>query len=193
MRGIKLSKFGSHIKKNKVILVILSTYEKIFSQLVSIGLLFCLFIFIFAIMGMNVFAKTWVLPYTIDVMPETVNDFSTFQGCWMVLSQCATLQKWDYYLQQLGRSKPNCVSDQSLKDIQANGIRGCATIFAYPYFIIFIIVVPLVTMNLFVAVVIQGYEMSFRENEAELLPKHIDELIDKWSEYDPKATGFLSP
>ena len=35
--------------------------------------------------------------------------------------------------------------------------------------------------------------MSLRENEVELLPRHIDELIDKWAEYDPKATGFLTP
>jgi hypothetical protein len=32
-----------------------------------------------------------------------------------------------------------------------------------------------------------------REYEAELLPKHIDDLVEKWVEYDPSATGFISP
>ena len=48
-------------------------------------------------------------------------------------------------------------------------------------------------MNLFIAVVIQGYNMPIRENHAELMPNHIEEFIEKWSLYDPKATGFITP
>jgi len=48
-------------------------------------------------------------------------------------------------------------------------------------------------MNLFIVVVIQGYQLSLKENEAELLPRHIDTIIEKWAEYDPDATGFISP
>jgi hypothetical protein len=32
-----------------------------------------------------------------------------------------------------------------------------------------------------------------RENEAELKPADLDEFIEKWAEYDPLATGFISP
>jgi len=35
--------------------------------------------------------------------------------------------------------------------------------------------------------------MSIKENEAALQPRDLDILIEKWSEYDPDATGFITP
>lgn len=78
-------------------------------------------------------------------------------------------------------------------DVKREGVKGCGSSLAYPFFIAFIFIVPLITMNLFIAVVIQGYELSLREYEAELLPRHIDDLVEKWAEYDPNATGFITP
>lgn len=57
----------------------------------------------------------------------------------------------------------------------------------------YIIIVPMITMNLFIAVVLQGYDMSLRENEAELKPSDLNEFVEKWSEYDPTGSGFISP
>jgi hypothetical protein len=73
-----------------------------------------------------------------------------------------------------------------------NGVKGCGTNWAYPYFISFILLVPLMTINLFMAVVIEGYFISENEHESVINQKHIDELLTKWSEYDPNGTGFIS-
>jgi hypothetical protein len=44
--------------------------------------------------------------------------------------------------------------------MQSDGILGCGTSFAYPYFISFVIIFTMISMNLFVAVVLEGYSES---------------------------------
>lgn len=88
--------------------------------------------------------------------------------------------------------KPGCSSNQSYEDIVLNGVKGCGTGWSYPYFISFVLLVPLMIINLFMAIVIEGYFISENEHESIINQKHIDELLKKWSEYDPKGTGFIS-
>ena len=42
---------------------------------------------------------------------------------------------------------------------------------AYPFFLSFIIFVPLMMVNLFIAVVVEGYKESLKENQAPITPK----------------------
>ena len=77
--------------------------------------------------------------------------------------------------------------------MQANGILGCGTRLAYPYFISYVCIVTLILTNLFLAVVVGGYMESKKENEAVISPAQIDEFLDKWAEYDPQGTGLISP
>lgn len=47
-------------------------------------------------------------------------------------------------------------------------------------------------INLFLALVIEGYLETLRENETIISPSMFETLLDKWSEYDPEGTGFLT-
>ena len=69
LRGIKFSKLVKYIRHYKNISVILNTYDIIFNQLINMGLLFFLFIFIFGILGMNIFAPIKVEPYKDGIAP----------------------------------------------------------------------------------------------------------------------------
>lgn len=89
-------------------------------------------------------------------------------------------------------SKNDCIPYPNYLDIEKYGIKGCGTKWAYPYFISFILLVPMMIINLFMAIVIEGYFISESEHESIINQKHIEELINKWSEYDPKGTGFIS-
>ena len=80
-----------------------------------------------------------------------------------------------------------------MSEVPSAGINGCGSRLAYPFILTYIIIVPMITMNLFIAVVLQGYDMSLRENEAELKPSDLNEFVEKWSEYDPSGSGFISP
>lgn len=69
LRGLKIGKLLKYIQHYKVISVILNTYNLILPQLINIGLLFFLFVFIFGILGMNLFAHVKVLPYPDGIQP----------------------------------------------------------------------------------------------------------------------------
>lgn len=51
----------------------------------------------------------------------------------------------------------------------------------------------MILINLFLAVVVGGYIDSKKENEAIISPSQMDELLEKWAEYDPHGTGLLTP
>ena len=47
-------------------------------------------------------------------------------------------------------------------------------------------------MNLLLANVIEGYSKLRKESDALLTPVLINKLLNKWQEFDPKGTGFIS-
>lgn len=121
-------------------------------------------------------------------------NFQNILGALNILVRCALGQDWSYFMDELGDPDiPGCQDNQSYQDIQQNGILGCGTFIAYPYFITYVVTVTLILMNLFLAVVVGGYHESKKENEAVISPVQMDEFLDKWAEYDPQGTGFLTP
>ncbi len=118
---------------------------------------------------------------SIQLTPGVYTDFSNFPNALFTLIQCATGQNWSFYMFEYAISKKNCNSNQSFEDISLYGVKGCGTYWSYPYFI-----------NLFMAIVIEGYLISENEHESIINQKHIEELLLKWSEYDPNGTGFIN-
>ena len=49
----------------------------------------------------------------------------------------------------------------------------------------------MIIINLSVAAVIDGLSMARKDNSAIIKKDEINELIILWSEYDPKATGWI--
>lgn len=91
------------------------------------------------------------------------------------------------------QSIPGCKDDQGFDEYQSEGVIGCGSAWAYPYFITYIILVVLIVLNLLLAVVVEGFAESKKENDAVINPSQIDEFLDKWAEYDPKGTGLITP
>ena len=46
-------------------------------------------------------------------------------------------------------------------------------------------------MNLFVAVVLQGFQESTKENEAAIVPMQYELFLEKWNQYDNEGIGLL--
>ena len=171
-------------KQLKTLQILIDTYFFIIPSLTNIGILIYLVIFIYAIFGMYLFS-------IVEIDEEYQTDFSDFPNALFTLVQCATGQSWGFYMFQYAEYKPGCDPDQTQMDRMVRGVKGCGTPWAYPYFISFILLVPLMTINLFMAIVIEGYFISENEHESVINQKHIEELLSKWSEYDPHGTGFL--
>lgn len=92
-----------------------------------------------------------------------------------------------------GYDEVQCIPEQSWAEQQRDGILGCGTSISYIYFITFMIAISMMIMNLFVAVVIEGFSASTQENSGVVTSVHFADLIEKWAVYDPNATGFITP
>lgn len=56
------------------------------------------------------------------------------------------------------------------------------------------VLISLMIMNLFVAVVIEGFEESRKDDEDSIInSRQLDMFLEKWSKYDPKAKGWIRP
>ena len=84
-----------------------------------------------------------------------------------------------------------CENSQSFEDRERNGINGCGSITAYPYFVCFILVVSVIFLNLFIAIILEGQLMATQQQEARVNEQTRDEFIRAWVKYDPDATGFI--
>lgn len=149
---------------------------------------------------MNLFGTVKIAPQSFDY-PYTQNresddhllTFQSFIDSLQILLQCVTGQNWDYFMMEYAEIKPSCRTNQTYQEIISQGVNGCGTWLSYPYFLSLVILLRLVMTNLFLAIVIEGYLETLKESDALINPFQMEEIIEKWSEYDPQGTGFISP
>lgn len=75
--------------------------------------------------------------------------------------------------------------------MQDEGILECGSDFAIPYFVSFVLIITFIAMNLTVAAVIDGLASARKDEGALISADDIDTYIHLWSDYDPKATGWI--
>ncbi len=86
----------------------------------------------------------------------------------LVLMRCATGENWNFIMSELAETNPidgiECLKNQSYDSVQDIGPMGCGTLVSKFYFVTFMITTSMIIMNLFVAVVIEGFSSSTKEN-----------------------------
>ena len=84
------------------------------------------------------------------------------------------------------------MNDQTYEEQQRDGINGCGSYIAYPYFVRFTLVVSLIFLNLFVAIILEGQLQATQQQEARVGEDSRLAFQKAWTKYDPDATGFIS-
>jgi len=70
---------------------------------------------------------------------------------------------------------------------------GCGNYWsAYVYFFSYMVVLTLLSLNLFIAVILNGYFETLDQHAQFLNPDMLGIYRDSWSKYDPDANGFMS-
>lgn len=163
------------------------------------GLLFLLF-FIYAVMGVQLFATVQ--------LKDSLNDQANFQDFWtavLTLMRASTGEAWNYIMYDLTRSPASCIPDLLDQDYdtvlsQMCGfedfegcvpIAGCGTAAAYPYFISFTLLITFVFLNLFIAVILEGFSETGDDDVAKLSSAHLEQYAQCWSRFDPEASGYM--
>ncbi|GMH61830.1 hypothetical protein TrST_g1050 [Triparma strigata] len=153
------------------------------------ALLFMLF-FTYAILGTALFADTnfdsevgdWYNPdvashpaqYSLGINPNA--NFRHFGTAFTTLFRISTGENWQYLMEDCGKS--NSYDSPFMVTM---------------YFFTFIIICQYITLNLFVAVLLENFNLVKRETkEQELFKDEMQKFVEVWAVYDPDATQFIS-
>eukprot|EP00644_Phytophthora_capsici_P000129 jgi/Phyca11/539928/estExt2_Genewise1Plus.C_PHYCAscaffold_40231 len=156
------------------------------------GLLFLVF-FIYAAMGVQLFAK---IKFG-ELVTSTAN-FQSLLGAMITLVRCATGERWNDMMYELA-NLDGCVADPPYdprscgisNDVDCVPLNGCGSPVAFVYLYSFTLLVTFILLNIFIAVILEGFAKEKDREDGVLLPQHYETFVNNWSTFDPEATGFL--
>jgi hypothetical protein len=165
-------------------------------KLVNVGAILCLLIYLYAVLGMNLFAKV----KSFDLHGPYAN-FRTFYRSMMTLVRSFTGEAWNDLMHDLARDRfffdsilgEPCVDSMEITvenyaELKAMGRIDdpieCGSVLSYPFFLTYTMLVTFVVLNLFIAVIIEGFNDSQNAMEED----HIALCLETWKGYDPDFT-----
>ncbi|TMW68744.1 hypothetical protein Poli38472_006212 [Pythium oligandrum] len=162
-------------------------------SLVSIGGFLFLVFFVYAALGVQLFAKVKMG----DLITADAN-FQSLSNAMVTLIRCATGEQWNDLMHEFASTK-NCVDGPDYDSTMCGfsnfqgcqPLNGCGTPVAFVYFMTFTMLVTFVLLNIFVAVILEGFSNEKDRASGVLLPQHYENFVATWSVYDPEATGLL--
>jgi hypothetical protein len=127
------------------------------SSLLNVGGLMGLIIYIYAVLGINLFAETKFN----EPMHERFN-FLDLWSAYTTLFAVSTGEGWGDLMNSLSRGNKlgnKCINSPTYEDyIKAGEPVGCGNIIiSYTFFFTFVSLVSIVFLNLFVAIILNGY------------------------------------
>jgi hypothetical protein len=159
----------------------------------NLATLLFLIYFIYAIVGMQLFAT---VQYNGQLGPH-----ANFRGFWisiLTLLRFTTGEAWDDFMHDVAEQQEGCNSNPSY-DADYCGyntkpgckpLNGCGTPDIYPFLITFTLLVSFVFLNLFIGVILEGFNNADLKKKA-IKPEDFIRFAEHWSHYDPDATCFI--
>merc|ERR1711871_617035 len=162
--------------------------------ILNISLLLMLILFIYAVLGMQLFAKTqYNGSYNIH------SNFRDFDNALMTLVRFATGEAWGDFMYDASSRLEGCVRDPEYDPdmcgfndkVGCKDLNGCGNIAIFPYLLSFTFFVSMVLFNLFVGVIIEGFQAA-NDSTKSLKNEDYVKFCEHWAKFDPEATCFLS-
>ena len=127
-------------------------------------------------------------------------NFQTFGSAFLTLFRCATGEAWNSIMFDSARSRSilfQCRAEENYDSwIAAGGgiydAFMCGTPWiAFMYHMSFQIIVSQVFLNIFIAIILQGYFQAMEQEKQTINKAVLEQYRDAWSKHDPYATGFI--
>lgn len=193
LRSFKMLKIFERFEFTKNLKVLFNTFIITLPALGSIGGLLALLIYIYSILGVTLFA-----PVKQFAPLDQVQNFQGFGCTFLILIKIATGDGWIELMNILSRQYSvmnQCIEDPTYQDYRDNGFQsiGCGNFkTAVLYFYSFLLVVKLVFLNIFIAVILEGYETVQMQEQYTINSNLLEHFRKTWALYDPQGTGFLN-
>lgn len=157
------------------------------------ALLFLLF-FIYAVMGVQLFAK---VQYN-NALNEHAN-FRDFGTAMISLLRFSTGENWDGFMYDTARRLDGCVNDPPYNStycgfndrVGCTPLNGCGNPAIFPYMLTFTLTVTFVFLNLFIGVILEGFQNADDSKKA-IKPEDFIKFADHWAQFDPTATCYIT-
>jgi len=172
----------------KALRTLFDTFLLTLPSLGNISSLLLMLYFIYAVLGLQLFSK---VPLDYDALDDHTN-FRTLSSSFLTLVRASTGEGWNAIMHQLAQSPPGCdfQAEFDPKVCAFNGkqpgctpINGCSKpMIVFAFFTTFVVITSFVFINLFVAVILEGFS-----DMSDIMG---DDDGSKQSEADVKAGKF---
>ncbi|KDO33418.1 hypothetical protein SPRG_02225 [Saprolegnia parasitica CBS 223.65] len=184
------------IQKAKLMKSLFDTITVSLPAVANVTALLMLLYYIFAAVGVQLFAK-------VAYGPIMVNPHQNFQNFWLALQTLigfSTGENWNNYLWELYHisppSNPECMEPAFNASVCGFGdaidcvpLDGCGTWLVIPFFYIFMMVVGYIGLNLFSSILVDAVADADATTASAV--EDLPELARLWSKYDPGGVGLL--
>jgi hypothetical protein len=194
IRALRMIRIFKLIKQAKGMRVIFDTLIITVPAITNIGGLLLLLLFMFSILGIFLFSEI--------KLQSNLDDHANFQSfgiAFLTLLRCSTGESWDYIMQDTMRQRSilfQCSDEDFDYDTYAaNGFKtqGCGSPGAgMAFFIAYFLLIPLFFLDIFVAIIIEGFEQSSNKANNLIQEEDYEKFRDSWVKFDPDGTGFIS-
>eukprot|EP01065_Artemidia_motanka_P016648 TRINITY_DN2025_c3_g1_i4.p1 TRINITY_DN2025_c3_g1~~TRINITY_DN2025_c3_g1_i4.p1 ORF type:complete len:1864 (+),score=575.12 TRINITY_DN2025_c3_g1_i4:699-5594(+) len=161
------------VKSAKDVRVLLETIWYSLPQIANIGAFLLLLFFIYAVLGVNLYAKVKRGEY----LTRHAN-FETFWRALLMLMRVVTGENWNGVMHETMVQEPECSETRD----------DCGNYFAPIYFLTFILLATFILTNLFVAIILDNFKTTILIEKSDLRMRDLHRFIDIWSEFDPDAS-----
>ena len=161
IRSFRIGRVFRLVKRYKELQTIFNTFIVAIPALANVGGLLFLFIYLYAILGVFIFSKVQH-----QASLDNHANFKNFGNALLLLIRISTGEAWNDIMFDCARERGitfQCVNDPSYEEIIANGgePNGCGSqVSAFLYFISFMVIVSFIFLNLFIAIILEGFNKS---------------------------------
>jgi len=190
MRTFRVLRVFRLIQSAKELRKLINTLIISLPQLGNIAMLLLLCLFIFAVMGVQMFAKI--------ALEDAYNEHANFQNfgvAILTLMRSTTGENWNGMMYSMVAQTDGCVGDPSYDPLlcgmedaieECLPLNGCGSKLAFPYWLLFTMLVSFVVLNVFVAVILEAFENSGEDEDATLTDAQWKIFCGTWMEFVPK-------
>ena len=191
-RLLRIGRLLRLFRQMKSLQVIFSTFLTTLPHMLNVGGIMILIIFVYSVIGISLFAE---IKHN-GPMGKFLG-FTGFYKSFITLIRIATGENWNVLMIALSRqNEPNfdCKETPTYQDFVDAGYepQGCgSSAVTQVYFISYIFLVGLIFLNLFIAIILQGYYQTTELEKQVVNSEIMARYKDAWAEYDPEATGYI--
>lgn len=192
IRAFRIGRIFKLFRHLKSLNIIFQTLLISLPAMTNVGGLLLLLLYIYSIVAMFLFAEIK------DNYPLNGNiKFDSIGYSLLTMFRASTGENWHEVMHAVSRKNHllyKCSDNPTYQMYVENGHKavGCGDKFtSILFFVSFCIIVVLVFLNLFVAIILEGFEETYQKDKKLFNQETTEYFRDVWSRFDPNATGFI--